>query len=256
MTLAEARRQIAADIPLRPFSTSPFLCAIDLFSWEWKHPLRQIPLVDVSGTSDLKSLVAAAVAATRKKSTLKVKLTGNPKTDIAGLRALEGVAGIASIRLRADANQGYGIDDAEVVFSCFRDSKTLSAWDYVEQPLAIEDWTGTAKLRRLYPTVPIMLDEGIITDEDIRKARETDVAFIKLKLFKQGGIHETISQARLARSLGLKVVLGNGVATQISNDIELKIHSEHWEWFYGASEANGFLKVSEPGAPIAHRIRA
>lgn len=66
------------------------------------------------------------------------------------------------------------------------------------------------------------------------------------KLFKQGGIKEVIQQAQLCHLLGIKVVLGNGVATKLSNQIENQIYSS-FPFFYGASEANGFLKVKENG---------
>ena len=87
-----------------------------------------------------------------------------------------------------------------------------------------------------------MLDESIVTDQDIYKAKSIGIEFIKLKLFKQGGIKEVVQQAQLCKLLGIKVVLGNGVATNLSNQIENHIYSSN-PIFYGASEANGFLKI-------------
>ncbi len=46
-----------------------------------------------------------------------------------------------------------------------------------------------------------------------------------------------------ANDEGIKVVLGNGVATWISNSVEIHIYNRYREFFEPGCEANGFLKV-------------
>lgn len=124
-------------------------------------------------------------------------------------------------------------------------SPVLKFTDYVEQPLRADDWEDARMLASQNGDVAMMLDEPIVLDEHIQRAKDVGARFLKLKLFKQGGIREVVRQAKLAHTLGLKTVLGNGVATSVSNEIELRIQSDDPDLFYGASEANGFLKVSE-----------
>ena len=65
--------------------------------------------------------------------------------------------------------------------------------------------------------VPIVLDESIYNEADIVRAARIGAYGVKLKLMKNFGIAETLSLARQARHLGLIVVFGNGVATDIGN---------------------------------------
>ena len=104
-------------------------------------------------------------------------------------------------------------------------------------------WDEYALIIRDYFNIPIMLDESIITIDDLKKASDIGVRYIKVKLFKQGGIKELINIIKSANLLGLGVVIGNGVATIISNIVEIEIYRKFQSFFFGACEANGHLKV-------------
>lgn len=54
---------------------------------------------------------------------------------------------------------------------------------------------------------------------------------MKHKLFKQGGISELVNFARLANNMGMKVVLGNGVASSLSNMMEVSLQLKYPELF-------------------------
>ena len=75
----------------------------------------------------------------------------------------------------------------------FSNSSLLSNTDYIEQPLPKSDWSGTHLLSKQFEQLPIMLDEPIIDQTDLVRAKSIDVQFVKLKLFKQGGILELIN---------------------------------------------------------------
>jgi L-alanine-DL-glutamate epimerase-like enolase superfamily enzyme len=146
------------------------------------------------------------------------------------------------VRFRLDANKAYTIEEAQVVYAGILSSGFNAHVDYVEQPLPVQEWSGHQLLVREFPDVPTMLDESIITKEDLARAVSMKIPFVKFKLFKQGGIRELVELSEAAWNAGIKVVLGNGVATEISNDVENAVYAGHGRYF-GASEANGFQKV-------------
>lgn len=88
-----------------------------------------------------------------------------------------------------------------------------------------------------------MLNESIVGLEDIKMASEMGIKFLKLKLFKRGGIRELVEWSRFTNRVGMKVIPGNGVATRLSNPIEIQVYNEHRKFFQTGSEANRFLKI-------------
>ena len=85
----------------------------------------------------------------------------------------------------------------------------------------------------------MMLDEAIWTDADIRRAADS-ADIIKLKVMKSGGADIALAQARLARELGLGVVIGNGVATEVDAFAEAVVHAR--AGLTMPAEFNGFAK--------------
>lgn len=239
-----ARQKISQDIDRIPFSTSPLLTAIDLF--EYGHLLDtnlEADFVVPTSTKEPSQLHRTIIENKETPVTIKIKLSDNVEHDVSVLKSIENECSSKKIRLRLDANQALNLTDATKMFDFLSKSRLLKVLDYVEQPLKSEDWEGHKILRDNYNEVGLMLDESIINEKDVIKAKEIGVPFIKLKLFKQGGIKEVISLAELAYLHKINVVFGNGVATEISNRVEIGIYKEHHNLFYGASEANGFCKV-------------
>jgi muconate cycloisomerase len=115
--------------------------------------------------------------------------------------------------------------------------------ELLEQPFKRNAWQAVESLAKWSP-VPIMLDESIWIADDIKKASECRAGFVKLKLMKHGGIRNTVKLAKLAQGLGLKVILGNGVQT------DLGCLDECYAYKFAnlklAGEMNGFLKLKHP----------
>jgi L-alanine-DL-glutamate epimerase-like enolase superfamily enzyme len=87
-----------------------------------------------------------------------------------------------------------------------------------------------------------MLDESILGPEDVKKAATLGCAsYVKFKLMKAGSRRKLSALIALANSLGLKVVLGNGVAGEIGCYHEAIAALE--AGVEAAGEMNGFLKV-------------
>ena len=246
LPLAEARAMVAAAVPHSPFACSPILTAIDLFGFETIEPdLKAIDFVTPSSAENLQELKNLLESAEAKGgATLKVKLSGKTSADISCFEFLSTLTFTKS-SLRFDANKAYTLSGACAVYDKLKEMPFLPQVHYVEQPLPVDQWNETRHLIDTYPTVKTMLDESIVTREDLKKAIHINVPFVKFKLFKQGGISELLELMHLAAQYGQKMVLGNGVASKLSNDIENYVFLKYRHLLFGASEANGFLKISE-----------
>lgn len=252
LTLEEARSLMEPYIDENPFAVSPLLTSIDLFSAEF-------PFVN---TSEVKFVIPTSITksehlkkcyrlACEEKRAIKIKLSGNIIDDINGLSSLKDVmlsSSGYSTDIRFDANQAYDLKDALMFYQAIEQTfneKQLDQIEYIEQPLNITNWEGSGVLVNKYKKIRTMLDESIITKDDVERAYKLGVRIIKLKLFKQGGIRESLKLARYAQSKGMSTVYGNGVASFISNRIEFGLSIQYPQLFYKDSEANGFLKIKK-----------
>lgn len=102
-----------------------------------------------------------------------------------------------------DANQGW--DDREKALEMCHWLAERNCL-FVEQPMAKERIDDTAWLRERSP-LPLIADEFMQRLPDVRRAAEAYDG-INIKLMKSTGMHEAYQMAVLARSLGMKVMLG------------------------------------------------
>lgn len=169
--------------------------------------------------------------------TLKVKVGYEPDSDAQRVRNISAVIG-DGVRMRIDANQGYNVDDALV----FARAVPSALVEVFEQPVHQKNWEGIANIAAQSP-IPIMLDESIYTDDDIRRAASiAGVTAIKLKMSKAGGPVQLRGQIALGQTLGLDVVIGNGVASDLGCYHEALLQS--MLGLRRAGEMNGFTKPS------------
>jgi len=244
MSLFEARSIVEKDIQESPFATSPILTAIDSFDFKViKQDINNVNYVIPTSTSSRTDLIDTVLSCKKKNKTVKIKLSTDVETDISMLAMLEKETNAEGIELRLDANQAYSYGMTIQLFNHLNKSRIINIINYVEQPMCTNAWDEYALIIRDYPSIPVMLDESVITIDDLKKAFEIGARYIKVKLFKHGGIKELINIVKYANSLGLGVVIGNGVATIISNIVEIEIYRKYQSLFFGACEANGHLKV-------------
>jgi L-alanine-DL-glutamate epimerase-like enolase superfamily enzyme len=189
-------------------------------------------------------MVAAAQALEREGyQTLKVKIGRNVDEDIVAAKALLDTLP-EDLRLRFDANEAYDAPSAER-FLLSLDHPRRHLVELVEQPLPRKDWDAMARLCSLSP-VPLMLDEAIDTKADIDRAAAIGTQCIKLKLFKNGAPSDLLVLAGHACGLGLRVILGNGVSSDIGCLMEGWAYASRPDLFFGAGEMNGFVKTRRP----------
>jgi L-Ala-D/L-Glu epimerase len=242
-SIEAARATIASQILKTPCASSLILSALDAEAFDRTKTHAPVPLVYPTSSSDQNIEATIREAIAQGYCTLKVKIGDSLQQDLAVLVKLrEHVP--PKIRVRFDANQAYSLEDAKSFLSAVQEF-LLDRTELVEQPLPTEMWDAMAYLAS-NSSVPLMLDESIHSFDDVTRAAQVGCQWIKLKLCKQGGITELVQIAEYAVSLGLKVVLGNGVATDISNLVELLVYDRYRNLFSGASESNGFTKLMQP----------
>lgn len=102
-----------------------------------------------------------------------------------------------------DANQGWN-DKEKALEMCYWLAERNCL--FVEQPMPKEMIDETAWLRERSP-LPIIADEFLQRLPDVRRASQAYDG-INIKLMKSTGMHEAYKMAVLAKSLGMKVMLG------------------------------------------------
>jgi O-succinylbenzoate synthase len=131
----------------------------------------------------------------------RIKIKIKPGWDV---RTLEQVrARFPEIRLMADANSAYSLDDAQLL-------RSLDGFDLmmIEQPLAHDDMLDHALLQSELRT-PLCLDESIRTPVDARHALELGACrIVNLKLGRVGGHAEAQAVERACRERGVPVWCG------------------------------------------------
>ena len=141
-------------------------------------------------------------------SAFKVKVgTGEPERDLERVAAVRGVTG-KGVRISADANQGYGREDA----LRFAEGAAQAGLDFMEQLVMAHDLEGMAACARS-SSVPLGADEGLHSFADIRRHSETGAASGgSLKTIKLGGAFAVMDAARLMQDLRMHVNLAGKVA--------------------------------------------
>jgi L-alanine-DL-glutamate epimerase-like enolase superfamily enzyme len=148
---------------------------------------------------------ARRVAAAQGFEVLKIKV-GGP----GDLERLEAVRAGTSARLRVDGNQGWDLDTAAELTPRLIEMGV----EFIEQPFPVGDLDAFHAYRALAQRLPVLIDEGC---KDLR-----DVAGIAgyadgivIKLSKCGGIREAVRMVHAARALGLKVMIGCMIESEL-----------------------------------------
>jgi len=234
----ERRERVLPLAAQRPFLASAFLTAFEMLAGS---PLLRIeaetrvPILALLNADDedalheeFERLYGAGYR------TFKVKVGFDPRKDLAHVAQVQSVvAGRAAIRV--DANQAYSAADG-VAFVRALDPRGIELF---EQPCAAGDWQSHLEVARA-AQVPMMLDESIYGLADIERAAALRAAaFVKVKLMKLGTLAALADALERIRALGMKPVLGNGVACDLGCWMEACVAARHVD---NAGEMNGFLK--------------
>ena len=108
----------------------------------------------------------------------------------------------SNVAIRVDANGGWSLDEAKLMMKWLAKRKA----EYIEQPLVEGD---EDKLKFLFEgrPLPIFIDESCRFAEDVANNFQY-VDGVNLKLMKCGGITEALKILNVAKSHGLKTMIG------------------------------------------------
>lgn len=215
---------LAAAAPEAPYARAAVVDALyDLAARALGVPLCQllggrvrdrIPVVWTIGIKERAVMVEEArQAVARGYRLLKVKAGSAPAAEDAGnLEAIRNAVG-AGVGLRVDANGALSFDGA---LALLRAVAGL-ALDLVEQPLAIDDLDGMARLIEL-TGVPIMPDESLHSPESaLRLVSRKAASIFGMKLAKHGGVHPARRIAAIARAASIPVYPGGQPGTSVGS---------------------------------------
>lgn len=238
----DAGRMIAELGGKFPFTATAFGTALEMLGGSALLSAPTDTVVPLVGLLNAKDEAAMHVEfATLQQAgyrTIKVKVGFNLVQDIVLVRTFQKVvAGRAMIRL--DANQAFTAEEG-IAFVKALDPAGIELF---EQPCAADDWDSHLAVAREAP-VPMMLDESIFGLADIERAAKLKAAtYIKLKLMKLVTLKALSEGIDRIRELGMKPVLGNGVACDPGCWMEGCVAA--WQ-IDNAGEMNGFLKARAP----------
>ncbi len=165
-------------------------------------------------TGDLAHASRSATAiAKRGFSVLKLKVGGAPlSVDIERIAAVHAAAPGCALLIDANA----GMSSAEDALTLLARANALGAKVLAfEQPLAKDDLAGQRELVAR-SAVPIIADESAGSLEDIAHiARERTAHGVNLKIMKSGVV-QALDMAQCARGLGLSLMIGGMVESEIA----------------------------------------
>ncbi|KAA3656920.1 MAG: dipeptide epimerase [Calditrichaeota bacterium] len=185
--------------------------AIDIALMDWNAkklgvPLHRIlglqsnktPLTSYSIGIDKLEIMQQKIIEARDYPILKIKLGGDDDEAI-----MHAVREVTNKIIRVDANEGW-VDRNEALEKI----KWLARMgvEFVEQPMPANRLDDIAWLRQHSP-LPLVADEDVKTARDI-PALAMAYDGINIKIMKSGGLQEAWRMILLARSLGLKIMLG------------------------------------------------
>jgi len=137
---------------------------------------------------------------------LKVKVGG-----AADLERLAAVREESPVPLRVDANEGWTLESARELLPALVELGV----ELIEQPFPAGDVDSFRALRELRPRPPIVVDEGCHDLRDVAAVAGYADA-INVKLAKAGGVREAARMIHAARALGLGVMIGCMVESQLA----------------------------------------
>ena len=192
------------------FPQNPFLvCALDMAAWDiygkmnkkqlhvlWNLDITKNPLTDYTiGIGTIENM--AAKMAEKPWPIYKIKLgTENDVEIITELRKH------TSSVFRIDANAAWTKDEALEKINSFKDLNV----EFIEQPLAKDDWEGMKFLFEHSP-LPLIADESCVSENDVENCHGYFHG-INIKLTKCSGITPALRMIEKARELNMKVMVG------------------------------------------------
>jgi L-alanine-DL-glutamate epimerase-like enolase superfamily enzyme len=252
LTVSAAAALLQPLLKKNPFTVTAFRTALEMLEGSAylaparEHEVRLLAGINSTGEDAVREEFERYYA--QGYRTFKLKVGFDVEKDLAHVRTAQRLSA-GKARLRIDANQGYSAAQG-VAFVRGLDPADI---ELLEQPCAAADWQSHMEVVRA-ATVPVMLDESIYGLEEIQRAADLAAArYIKLKLMKLGSMQALGAALERIRALGMRPVLGNGVACDLGCWMEACVAARHID---NAGEMNGFLRAKAGLLTEALEVRA
>jgi L-alanine-DL-glutamate epimerase-like enolase superfamily enzyme len=192
----------AIDIALTDWVTQKL--GVPLYRYLGLDP-RDAPVTTFSIGIDTPEMTRQKVREAEAFPILKIKV--GLATDEA---TIEAVRGVTKKPLRVDANEGWKDKEEAVRKINWLESQGV---EFVEQPMPAAMLEETRWVRGKVH-IPIIADEACLHPADIPKLAASYDG-VNIKLMKCGGVHEALRMIEMAKSLGLKTMLGCMIESSI-----------------------------------------
>lgn len=189
---------------------NPFLvCALDIAGWDLYGKLHREPLYNLFGAKNMNGpltdytigidTIDKMVAKMKEKPwpVYKIKLGTHEDIDI-----MKNLRKHTDSVFRIDANAAWTAEDALQKIMVFKELGV----EFIEQPLAKDDWEGMKWLYEKSP-LPLIADESCVHESDVAKC-EGHFHGINIKLTKCSGITPALRMIKDARKRNMKLMIG------------------------------------------------
>lgn len=193
------------------FPNNSFLvCALDIAGWDLYgkikgKPLKELWQVDIPLTPKTDYTIGIDSI---EKMVEKLKETPWPIYKIKlgtdkDIEILEQLRKHTDAVFRIDANAAWKAEEALEKIKAFKDLGV----EFIEQPLAKDDWEGMKYLFDKSP-LPLIADESCVAEEDVERCHG-HFHGINIKLTKCSGLTPALRMIKRARELDMKVMIGS-----------------------------------------------
>ena len=193
------------------FPQNNFLvCALDIAAWDlfgkmrgqplyrlWNLSMEHTPLTDYTIAIDT---IDKMVEKIKEKPWPIYKIKLGTQEDIEIVTALRKHT---DALLRVDVNAAWTAEEALAKIPVLKDLGV----EFIEQPLAKDDWAGMKILFERSP-LPLIADESCVVEQDVEKCHG-HFHGINIKLTKCSGITPALRMIDKARELDMKVMVGS-----------------------------------------------
>ncbi|HJW15739.1 MAG TPA: dipeptide epimerase [Flavisolibacter sp.] len=193
------------------FPANSFLvCALDIAGWDLYGKIKGKPLKELwsmeKPLSPRTDYTIGIDTIDKMVEKLKEKLWPIYKIKLGtdrDIEILEQLRKHTDSIFRIDANAAWKAEEALEKIKVFKDLGV----EFIEQPLAKDDWDGMKYLFERSP-LPLIADESCVAEEDVEKCHN-HFHGINIKLTKCSGITPALRMIKRARELDMKVMIGS-----------------------------------------------
>lgn len=192
------------------FPANPFLvCALDMAAWDIYGKLKRKPLYKLWGSDTSTAPLTDFTIGIDTIENMVVKMKERPwpiyKIKVGVEADIEMVTELrkhTDAVFRVDANAGWTLEQALQKIPLLKELGV----EFVEQPLAKDDWDGM-KILFEQSVLPLIADESCVAESDVEKCHG-HFHGINIKLTKCSGITPARRMITRAKELGMKVMVG------------------------------------------------